>query len=251
MTVAQSSSQSTARQTLPVPAFHRAAPVRRNAHSALSGSNVIPAYGAADALQHIGHVTHIARGRTVIEAGSPNDTVIQVKEGILRVVHILPDGRRHVASFLKPGDFYGLSETEENESSVEAITACTLARYSRREFDAVLDSDAAAGRQLLRLVCRQLTANDRMLLLLGRKTAPERLASFLMSFASGGTAGTDGNVQVFLPMSRGDIADYLGLTIETVSRLVTRFRNARWIRLLDAHTLAITAPDALEELAAN
>lgn len=250
MTVAQSSRQSATRQTLPAPAFHTVATALRNTHSAPSCGNVIPAYGAADALQSIGHVTHVARGRTVIEAGSPNDTVIQVREGILRVVHILPDGRRHVASFLKPGDFYGLSETEENESSVEAITACTLARYSRREFDAVLDSDAAAGRQLLRLVCRQLAANDRMLLLLGRKTAPERLASFLMSFASGGT-GVDGDMQVCLPMSRGDIADYLGLTIETVSRLVTRFRNARWIRLLDAHTVAITAPDVLGELAAN
>lgn len=248
MTVAQSSRQSTARQTLPIPAFHTAPPALGNSRLTPSRGNVIPAYGAADALQRIGHVTHIARGRTVIEAGSPNDTVIQVKEGILRVVHILPDGRRHVASFLKPGDFYGLSETEENESSVEAITACTLARYTRREFDAVLDSDAAAGRQLLRLVCRQLTANDRMLLLLGRKTAPERLASFLMSFAN---PEVDGNMQVFLPMSRGDIADYLGLTIETVSRLVTRFRNASWIRLLDAHTVAITAPEALEELAAN
>lgn len=248
MTVASHSSHSAIRQIPPVPAMLATSPSVRNARPSSAGSNVVAAYGAADALQRICHVAYIARGRTVIEAGSPNDTVIQVKEGILRVVHILPDGRRHVASFLKPGDFYGLSETEENESSVEAITACTLSRYSRREFDAVLDSDAMAGRQLLRLVCRQLTANDRMLLLLGRKTAPERLASFLMSFAK---PAADGSAQVFLPMSRSDIADYLGLTIETVSRLVTRFRNASWIRLLDAHTFAITAPQALEELAAS
>lgn len=245
MTAAQIAVTATARQSRPAAAIRTAT---RNVLPATTRGNVIAVPGAADALQRIGHNQHVPRGRTVIEAGSANDAVIQVRDGILRVVHILPDGRRHVACFLKAGDFYGLSEAEENESSVEAITDCTLTRYSRRDFDAVLDSDAAAGRQLLRLVCRQLAATDRMLLLLGRKTAAERLASFLMSFA---TPTSEGGMQVSLPMSRADIADYLGLTIETVSRLVTRFRTASWIRLLDAHTLAITNRQALEALSEN
>jgi CRP/FNR family transcriptional regulator len=247
MTAAQLSIATSAWHSRPVPAARPVALVH-DFGSAAPRSNVIAAHGSADALQRIGHVLQVAKGRTVIEAGSANDSVIQVRDGILRVVHILPDGRRHVACFLKSGDFYGLSEAEENESSVEAITPCTLIRYSRRDIDAVVDSDAAAGRQLLRLACRQLAASDRMLLLLGRKTAAERLASFLMSFAR---PASDGSMQVFLPMSRGDIADYLGLTIETVSRLVTRFRTASWIRLLDAHTLAITDRPALEALSEN
>lgn len=246
MTAAQIAVAATARHSRPAAAIRTAAPTPRHGLPTATRGNVIAVPGAADALQRIGHNQLVPRGRTVIEAGSANDAVIQVREGILRVVHILPDGRRHVACFLKSGDFYGLSEAEENESSVEAITDCTLTRYSRRDFDAVLDSDATAGRQLLRLVCRQLAASDRMLLLLGRKTAAERLASFLMSFAS---SSPDGNARVFLPMSRADIADYLGLTIETVSRLVTRFRTASWIRLLDAHTISITNPQALETLA--
>lgn len=246
MTAAQISVATAARHSRPPAIARTVAPMARSSAPATSRGNVIAAPGAADALQRIGHTLHVARGRAVIEAGSANDAVIQVREGILRVVHILPDGRRHVASFLKAGDFYGFSEADENESSVEAITACTLTRYARRDFDAVLDSDATAGRQLLRLVCRQLAASDRMLLLLGRKTAEERLASFLMSFAA---PVPEGGMRVSLPMTRADIADYLGLTIETVSRLVTRFRTASWIRLLDAHTLAITNPQALETLA--
>jgi CRP/FNR family transcriptional regulator len=248
MTAAQMSVATATRHSRPAAVVRAAAPTVRHIRDAVPRSNVIAAPGAADALQRIGHQMQVPRGRTVIEAGSANDAIIQVRDGILRVVHILPDGRRHVACFLKAGDFYGLSETEENESSVEAITACTLTRYPRRDFDAVLDSDAAAGRQLLRLVCRQLAASDRMLLLLGRKTAAERLASFLLSFAS---RAPDGSTSVFLPMSRADIADYLGLTIETVSRLVTRFRTARWIRLLDAHTISITNLQALETLSEN
>ncbi len=248
MTAAQMSVATATRHSRPTAIARNAAVIVRPVRDAAPRSNVIAAPGAADALQRIGHQMQAPRGRTVIEAGSANDAVIQVREGILRVVHILPDGRRHVACFLKAGDFYGLSETEENESSVEAVTACTLTRYPRRDFDAVLDSDAAAGRQLLRLVCRQLAASDRMLLLLGRKTAAERLASFLISFAG---PAPDGSTSVFLPMSRADIADYLGLTIETVSRLVTRFRTARWIRLLDAHTISITNLQALETLSEN
>lgn len=246
MPAAQIAITTAARHARPAAVLRTAAPTTRDVLPAAPRGNVIAVPGAADALQRIGHTLQMQRGRTVIEAGSANDAIIQVREGILRVVHILPDGRRHVACFLKAGDFYGLSEAEENQSSVEAITACTLTRYARRDFDAVLDSDATAGRQLLRLVCRQLAASDRMLLLLGRKTAEERLASFLMSFAS---PSVDGTARVFLPMSRADIADYLGLTIETVSRLVTRFRTAGWIRLLDAHTVSITSPQALETLA--
>lgn len=248
MTAAQLSMQTPFRHYQPVAAAVATARASRKPAVTAPRNNVIPVHGTVDALQRIGHAVEVARGRTVVEAGSQRDAIFQVRDGILRVVHILPDGRRHIACFLKPGDFYGLAEAEENESSVEAVTDCTLTRYSRRDFDAVVDSDAAAGRGLLRLVCRQLAASDRMLLLLGRKTAPERLASFLMSFA---TPAPDGSMRVFLPMSRSDIADFLGLTIETVSRLVTRFRNADWIRLMDAHTISITNAQALESLAEN
>lgn len=209
---------------------------------------VVPLPGAADVLQRIGRPIQAQRGTAVLETGDANTHVYKVTDGILRVVRILPDGRRHIANFLKPGDFFGFSEATEHDCSVEAITDCALTRYPRKDFDAVIESDPAAGRQLFRLMCRQLEASNRMLLLLGRKTAVERLASFLLSFASGSQKR---GMQVFLPMSRGDIADHLGLTIETVSRTISKFRQQRWISLVDSHTILITAPETLEDLAAD
>lgn len=211
---------------------------------------VIAMPGVADCLQRIGRTVPVERGGTVIAAGDTNDHVFKVLDGVLRIVRILPDGRRHIAKFLHAGDFVGLSDATECDSSVEAITPCTLTRYNRKDFDRLVSADAATGSQFLRLMFRQLDLNNRLLLSLGRKTASERLASFLLSFVPHNAArGQD--IAITLPMSRSDIADHLGLTIETVSRLVTKFRRQRWISLMDSHTVRILSLEALEALAAD
>jgi CRP/FNR family transcriptional regulator len=212
--------------------------------------DVVVMPGAADGLQRIGRSVQIGRGRTVITAGDTNAHVFKVQDGVLRVVRILPDGRRHIAKFLYAGDFFGLSDATECDSSVETITSCTLTRYQRSDFDTLIDGDAAAGSQLLRLMFRQLDLNSRLLLSLGRKTASERLASFLLSLVPH-NAPSCSEVTIDLPMSRGDIADHLGLTIETVSRLVTKFRRQRWISLPDTHSVRILSLEALASLGAD
>lgn len=211
---------------------------------------VVPMPGVADSLQRIGRAVQVGRGQTVVTAGDTNTQVFKVQEGVLRVVRILPDGRRHIAKFLNAGDFFGLSDAMECDSNVEAITPCTLTRYLRRDFDTLINADAATGSQLLRLVFRQLDLNNRLLLSLGRKTASERLASFLLSFIPR-NADSCQEVTIDLPMCRSDIADHLGLTIETVSRLITKFRQRRWISLIDSQTVRILSLEALEELAAD
>jgi CRP/FNR family transcriptional regulator len=213
-------------------------------------SVVVPMPGAADSLQRIGRTIQIDRGQTVVTAGDTNTQVFKVQDGVLRVVRILPDGRRHIAKFLNAGDFFGLSDATECDSNVEAITPCALTRYQRRDFDNLVNADAAAGAQLLRLVFRQLDLNNRLLLSLGRKTASERLASFLLSFVPHNAANCR-DVTIDLPMCRSDIADHLGLTIETVSRLITKFRQRRLINLVDCQTVKILSLEALEELAAD
>lgn len=248
MITTQAAIQSSSRQH---PMHAGSAPTRAGSRKSLTSMGaVIPLPGAADVLQRIGRPVQVARGRTVIEADSTSSHIYKVTDGVLRVVRILPDGRRHIARFLQQGDFFGLSELAEQDSSVEAISDCALTRYARKDFDAILDSDAAAGCQLFRLMCRQMEASNRLLLLLGRKTASERLASFLLSFARSASAHQR-DQQIYLPMSRGDIADHLGLTIETVSRLITKFRTQRWISLIDSHTIKVTSPGALENLAAD
>lgn len=210
----------------------------------------LPGAGVGDALQRIGQPMAVARNRAVHEAGEPASNLFRVVDGTLRVVQLLPDGRRHVISFLQAGDYFGLDENGEYVSTVEAVTDCSLVRYPRRQFDTLLESDAGAGWQIFRLMCRQLTTNNRMLLLLGRKTAAERMASFLVGIADRGGQG-ESDAQISLPMSRGDIADHLGLTVETVSRLVTKFRQRKLIRLTSAHEMVIPDLEALREMAGD
>lgn len=237
--------------TIPGPALPPGGfPARRPADMRPAG-RVVPLPGIADGLQRIGQSLVVARNRVVHEAGDPASHIYKVVDGTLRVVQLLPDGRRHVTSFLRAGDYFGLDECGDYASTVEAVTDCSLTRYPRRQFDALLENDASAGQQIFRLMCRQLTASNRMLLLLGRKTAAERMASFLLGIAERTAPGATGDLQIGLPMSRGDIADHLGLTIETVSRLVTKFRQRKLIRLVNAHEIVIPDIEALQEAAGD
>jgi CRP/FNR family transcriptional regulator len=223
---------------------------RSDAAARRTGAAIVPLPGIADTLARIGQPQAVLRNRVVHEAGDPAANIYKVADGILRVVQLLPDGRRHVLSFLQAGDYFGLDENGAYVSTVEAVTDCSLVRYPRRQFDALLESNAGTGWQIFRLMCHQLTANNRMLLLLGRKTAAERMASFLLGVAGRcGQGETDARVS--LPMSRGDIADHLGLTVETVSRLVTKFRQRKLIRLTSAHEVVVPDLEALRDVAGD
>lgn len=218
----------------------------------LQAGAVVPLPGMTDALGRIGQTMVIRRNGVLQEAGAAAEYVYRVVDGQMRAQQLLPDGRRHVIRFPAAGDFVGFDEQGDCASTVEAITDCTVVRYPRRKFDALLAGDAGAGQQILRLICRQLSASNRMLMLLGRKTAAERMASFLLDMAGRRqvTAAADG-VRFSLPMSRGDIADHLGLTVETVSRTFTQFRRRRLIALADRHDVVVLDRDALEEIAGD
>lgn len=222
-------------------------PFRDEARLTGHSGNVAVLPGVAEALQRIGHSASFRKDATVYEVGAPAESVYRVGSGTLRVVQLLPDGRRQISSFLNAGDFFGFAEMGEHAHSVEAITDCTLTRYPRRQFETSLQSRADAGHQIFRLMCQQIAATDRMLLLLGRKTAAERLASFLHVLA--GPRELQRGTLVYLPMSRADIADHLGLTIETVSRTVTQFRQRKLIELADRNQIRVLDVEALEELA--
>ncbi len=201
-------------------------------------------------LDNLGASVSYLRGKTVIEEGNTADYVYKVVSGALRKVRLLPDGRRHITSFLMPGDFFGFAEGREYTHSVEAVADVTLVRYARRGFEAVLEHDPRAGRHFLGLVCRALSATQEQLLLLGRKSALERMATFLLAMADK-AAERGAGAELDLPMNRSDVADYLGLTIETVSRLITRLRAQRIIDTPDAHRILIRKRDALEDISAG
>ena len=169
--------------------------------------------------------------RTFIMAGEPANYLFNITEGVVKVYRLLPDGRQQITGFLFAGDFLGLATANVYAFSAEAVTPVRYCRFARKPLEHFLGEAPKMERQLLTIASNELAAAQEQMVLLGRKTAREKLASFLLVLAQrmkrlGKPADTPD-----LPMSRADIADYLGLTTETVSRTFTQFRTQGLIEL--------------------
>ena len=186
-------------------------------------------------------------GETVVFESDVAASVYSLTSGVLRLSKLLPDGRRQIAGFLFPGDFLGITMEEEHAFTAEAVAPSTLCRFPRSRFDDFVASHPSLESRLYAVAAHELAAARQQLVLLGRKTATERVASFLLMLA--GRCESDQQEEVTLPMSRADIADYLGLRIETVSRELTSLKTSRMIRLTGRQTLQIVDRDGLYELA--
>lgn len=186
----------------------------------------------------------VAAGKTIVIEGDPIDHYFHIVSGSLRCYKAVMDGRRQIIDFLGPNDCFGLTGTGFHTYSVEAISDVIMIRYPRQRLEAAIEDEPDLGRQLFRMACSELDQAQRQMLLLGRKSAEERLASFLLSLAE-----RQMEMCVELAMSRQDIADHLGLTIETVSRVFTRFKRAGLIDLPDRHSVTLVKSDQLEAMA--
>lgn len=195
----------------------------------------------------IGAVQRLEEGATLFSEGDPAANVYQVVSGTLRLYKALPDGRRQITGFLSAGNLLGLSLNDLHLYTAEAVTAVNLRRYPRSWFERLVEEVPGLARRLLAATTDELRAAQDQMLLLGRKTAEERIASFLLMLAD--RQGDAGAVQV--PMSRGDIADYLGLTTETVSRMLARLKHDNVIALPSALRIELRDRERLEALAAG
>lgn len=187
-------------------------------------------------------------GQALFHEGDPNPFVFNVVDGAVKLYRLLPDGRRQITGFLFQGDFLGLGGRGASSFTAEALMPLNACRFRRSDFDQLLNALPALEHRLVALAGDELMAAQEQIVLLGRKTARERLASFLTRLAErqvqlGGPEG-----QVHLPMTRLDIADYLGLTIETVSRVFTQFKTSGLIQLLPGNDVALPDPAALKAL---
>jgi CRP/FNR family nitrogen fixation transcriptional regulator len=161
------------------------------------------------------------KGAEIFGEKEPAEYVYQVKEGAVRSYKLLSDGRRQIGAFHLAGDIFGVTSGENHRFTADAIVETTL-RVIKRQMEAKAKHDVAVARDLLKMTAKNLQhAEDRMLLL-GRKGALERTAAFLIEMDDRLTAAG----VMTLPMTRHDIADYLGLTLETVSRKLSRLRRA-------------------------
>lgn len=189
-----------------------------------------------------------APGETLFAEGDDTDSVYEMVQGMVRLYKLLPDGRRQITGFLSAGQFLGLAPEGVCVFTAEAITEVTVCRYKRAAFERLIDEVPGFARRLLAVTSHELHAAQDQMLLLGRKSATEKVASFLLLIAD--RQGGDGT-GIEVPMTRGDIADYLGLTIETVSRTLTRLKHEGLISLPVPARIEICDYDRLKELAAG
>ncbi len=173
----------------------------------------------------------------------------RVISGTIRLCKTTEDGRRQIAAFLSDGDMFGWDENAAYRYTAEAVTHADIATIARAKVEDAVTAYPALGRTLLGATANQLAAAQEHLLLLGRKSAGERIATFFRSLALRAKARTgDGNI-VMLPMTRVDIADYLGLTVETVSRMITWLRGEKIVTLLETDIVRIDDRATLDALA--
>jgi CRP/FNR family transcriptional regulator, anaerobic regulatory protein len=191
----------------------------------------------------------VSAGATFIEEGEQADAFFNITCGTARLFKLLPDGRRQITGFAHVGHFLGLAVSDTFAFSAEAIGPVQLCRFSRPRLRALLDDYPAMEKRLLEVAANELVAAQEQMLLLGRKTARERLASFLVMQSRQAGVGEARRSRIPVPMTRSDIADYLGLTIETVSRTLTRFRVEGLIEIPSQSELVIRDPEALGSLA--
>jgi len=187
-------------------------------------------------------------GDPLFDEGEPAKYVFSVTSGAVKVYKLLADGRRQMTGFLFPGDFLGLADEETYAYSAEAVTRSTLCRFGRRQLQTLLERYPRMERRLLTMASHELAAAQEQMLLLGRKTAREKIASFLLMLSRRAELrGLDAS-PVDVPMSRNDIGDYLGLTTETVSRTFTQLKQDGRIRLLPGGRVELADRKGLSDI---
>jgi CRP/FNR family nitrogen fixation transcriptional regulator len=186
------------------------------------------------------------RNEEVFGAGEAVEHVYRVVSGAVRTMRFSSDGRRQILAFHLPGDVFGFELGDTHEYSAEAVIDSEIVLTRRSLIEKTAAEDANAARELLQLAASQLHDAQEHALMLGRKGAGERVAAFLLKLSD----RIRGRYELDLPMSRLDIADYLALTIETVSRAFTQMERERAIALPSSRHVVVRDRHALEQLQA-
>jgi CRP/FNR family transcriptional regulator, nitrogen fixation regulation protein len=186
---------------------------------------------------HPQQILFFAPGSEIYAQGEKAGNIYQVEFGAVRVYRLLADGRRQISAFYLSGEVFGLEADANHHFFAEAITGTSLRSFPRSKFGDI-------SQELFSLTLRSLTRAQEHLLVLGRQTAAERVAAFLLDLAE----RQGGLEQVELPMSRMDIGDYLGLTIETVSRVFSKLKDKGIIALPTLRSAEIKKWNALQAM---
>ncbi|UWM78743.1 helix-turn-helix domain-containing protein (plasmid) [Rhizobium sp. WSM4643] len=214
---------------------------------AASGSRSVQTLSS---LFHMSASETVGAGKAICWEGDAVKHLFQVVEGVVRLHRIIGEGRRVITGFHFPGDVVGTFLEGDFLFTAEAVTDCKIRRMPRKHFrDGVARSDALHT-AYISLLCRETAAAHDQMVLLSKKNAEERLCSFIVKLAARPDSRSQPNL-LRVPMNRQDIADYLGLTIETVSRTISKLASRNIVVPEGRHDLRIVDPVRLAQLSGN
>jgi CRP/FNR family transcriptional regulator len=201
-------------------------------------------------MEIMSHGARFAARDVIVAQGEPAESVFTVTEGLVRLYRLLTDGRRQVIGFALPGDFLGLSLFDSYSFSADAVTDTVVCRFPRKSFVAYVEKRPQLMRRLHEFASHELSLAQDQVVLLGRRSAEERLSTLLLMLRD--RLRRLGHAPPYLPlaMNRQDIADYLGLTVETVSRTFTKLAKAKLIVVVPEGVRLLREPE-LERIVAG
>jgi CRP/FNR family transcriptional regulator, anaerobic regulatory protein len=208
-----------------------------------------------EALGQFGRKQHVLKGQTIVWEGDDALVVANVIKGVLKVSMSIADGREQIVGVMFPSDFIGRPFGKQTPYSVTALTDAELCIFSRATFDQFARKHPELEHKLLQRTLDELDKSREWMLLLGKKTAAERIATLLLDMSerlgeTGCSAGQEKLDRFELPLDRQQMGDLLGLTIETVSRQLSRLKADKVIDLPDRRMVFIKDRSRLEDLAA-
>lgn len=206
-----------------------------------------------DQLKELARATHKARheaGSELIGESTPTTSYANVMRGVVKLSKVLEDGRQQLVGLQFAPDFLGRLFAEESDVTAEAAGSVELCVVPKGALERLIDANPMLERRLMKQALRELDEARNWMMTLGRKTAQERIASFLMLIAthSDPNSSSRQQVQFELPLARQDIADFMGLTIETVSRQLTKLRQMGIIDFIDRRHVVVPDIARLEQL---
>lgn len=216
----------------------------------MAACSVIP-MEEARTLEQLGSQIRLPAGGVLAREGDPRKEVHTVVSGMMRNMRLLADGRRFVSAFLLPGDFIGFSSATHYRGTIEAVTESQLCAFSNASVRSLCERFPEFEKNLFDRACGELDTTRSYQMILARMTPVERLAVFLLDLSTRQHRRGGNENHVDLPMTRADIADHLGLTIETVSRSFSRLKQEGTLYFEHPHHIELRDPVRLREMAAR
>jgi CRP/FNR family transcriptional regulator len=192
------------------------------------------------------------RRQTIVSEGEPAVSFFSIVSGVVKLCRSLPDGRTQIIGFRFPGEFFAVSDAETHTTTVEALTFVEACQFSRSRLKRLVQAFPQIQARLLEMSHRYLATSEDQIFLLGRKTAREKVASFLLSYSEKfARESVDKDHRMSLPMTRTEIADFLGLTTETVSRVLTGLVREKVIAVGLPYSVRLLNVDMLQGISGS